>query len=173
MFQLKSLILCGLLLAACSARAATITVTNTNDSGAGSLRDAIAIAASGDTINFAIPSLPATITLSSTLSINKSLTVNGPGAAQLAISGANSVSVFLVTGGPTVAISGVTIENGSFNSAGGGIEVNGGTLTVTDSVFYNNQASIGGALSNLSGLVTVTGSTFSGNSAGFLGGGHC
>ncbi len=35
------------------AAAATLTVTNTNDSGAGSLRQAIADAASGDTIDFA------------------------------------------------------------------------------------------------------------------------
>ena len=36
-----------------TASAATITVTNTNDSGAGSLRQAIADASSGDTIDFA------------------------------------------------------------------------------------------------------------------------
>jgi hypothetical protein len=42
--------------------AATITVTNTNDSGPGSLRDAIANASSGDTINFSL-TYPATITL--------------------------------------------------------------------------------------------------------------
>ena len=34
-----------------SARATTITVTNTNDSGPGSLRDALAIANDGDTID--------------------------------------------------------------------------------------------------------------------------
>src|SRR5208282_4621490 len=49
-----------------SATAATIggtfTVTNTNDSGFGSLRDAMANAASGDTINFSL-AYPATITL--------------------------------------------------------------------------------------------------------------
>ena len=36
------------------ARADTITVTNTNDSGPGSLRQALADANSGDTINFAV-----------------------------------------------------------------------------------------------------------------------
>ena len=38
-----------------AAAANTLTVTNTNDSGAGSLRQAIADAASGDTINFNLP----------------------------------------------------------------------------------------------------------------------
>jgi hypothetical protein len=36
-------------------RAATVTVTNTNDSGAGSLREALSSASAGDTIAFAIP----------------------------------------------------------------------------------------------------------------------
>jgi len=36
------------------ARATTIIVTNTNDSGAGSLRQALAIANDGDTITFAV-----------------------------------------------------------------------------------------------------------------------
>ena len=40
------------LLAAPAAQAATLTVTNPNDSGAGSLRQAVADAAGGDTIEF-------------------------------------------------------------------------------------------------------------------------
>ena len=57
-------LLCGATIAAMQiAHAATITVTNTNDSGAGSLRDAIATANNGDTINFSVPA-NSTITLS-------------------------------------------------------------------------------------------------------------
>ena len=60
-------------------QAATHTVTNTNDSGAGSLREAIAAAASGDTITFN-PSLAGqTIALSTQLDINKILTIDGSG----------------------------------------------------------------------------------------------
>ncbi len=73
----------------------TITVTNTNDSGAGSLRNAIASASPGDTINFSL-TYPATITLASTLTISTSLTISGPGAANLAISGNNAVEVLVV-----------------------------------------------------------------------------
>ena len=57
----------------------TLTVTNTSDSGSGSLRDTIAAAAPGDTINFSL-AYPATITLSSTLWITKSVTISGPGS---------------------------------------------------------------------------------------------
>ncbi|MBV8730024.1 MAG: hypothetical protein JO336_09465, partial [Acidobacteriia bacterium] len=52
------------LLIATAAPAATITVTNVSDSGAGSLRAAIADARSGDTINFGL-AYPAIITLTS------------------------------------------------------------------------------------------------------------
>ena len=44
----------ALCLIALSTQAATITVTNTNDDGAGSLRQAIANANNGDTIHFGV-----------------------------------------------------------------------------------------------------------------------
>ncbi len=100
-----------------------ITVTNTNDSSAGSLRDAIATATSGDTINFNVP-YPATITLASTLSICNSqiLTISGPGTSQLAISGNNgAVQVFNKCSRANVTLSGLTIEKGSA-TIGGGID---------------------------------------------------
>ena len=66
----------------------TLTVLNTSDSGAGSLRDAIANSKSGDAIMFAHALNGQTINLTSgELAINKSLDIEGPGASQLAISG--------------------------------------------------------------------------------------
>src|SRR5438477_13189650 len=63
--------------------ATTRTVTNLNDSGPGSLRDAIAASGSGDTINFAVTG---TIVLTSaSLSVNHNLTIQGPGANSLTI----------------------------------------------------------------------------------------
>ena len=51
------------LLSALPVFGSTITVTSTNDSGPGSLQDAINNASSGDTIDFSL-TYPATITLS-------------------------------------------------------------------------------------------------------------
>jgi hypothetical protein len=66
-----------------SAYAATITVINTNDSGPGSLRQALAIANDGDTISFAVNG---TIGLTSGgLLINKNVTISGPGRDHLSI----------------------------------------------------------------------------------------
>ena len=70
---------------AMAAHAATVTVTNTNDSGAGSLRQALTIVNDGDTINFAVSG---TITLTSGgLPINKNITISGPGPDQLSVDG--------------------------------------------------------------------------------------
>lgn len=146
-----------------SVRAGTITVTSNSDSGPGSLRDAIAAAASGDTINFSLAVYPASITLTSgTLTINTSLTISGPGASNLAISGNNSVQVFSVPSGVTVTISGVTIESGT-SSAGGGIG-NSGTVTLTNSTVTGNFATdYGGGIFNYGGTLNITNSTLSGN----------
>src|SRR5512135_3501374 len=57
-------------------------VTTTGDSGPGSLRDTLALAASGDTITFSL-TLPATIALLSELPITQSVTIQGPGAGSL------------------------------------------------------------------------------------------
>ena len=62
------------------------TVTNNKDTGPGSLRRAIASAGAGDSIKFAL-TLPATISLSSTLVITQDVVVLGPGPDRLAVSG--------------------------------------------------------------------------------------
>src|ERR1700722_6330228 len=101
-----------------SARAATQTVTNLNDSGTGSLRTAITAAASGDTVVFQ-SGLNGTITLASVLpTISKNLTIQGPGASIITVSGANLYRVFNI-GSVVVNVSGITIANGSVASGNG------------------------------------------------------
>jgi len=128
---------------ASSGLAATLTVTNLNDSGAGSLRQAISNAAStGDEIVFA-PGVTGTITLASELFFTKSLTIAGPGAANLTVSGNNATRVFSVSSGE-ITISGLRIANGfttgnpNANLAGGGIYNSSARLTVRNCEIANN-----------------------------------
>ena len=175
--------------------ATIIPVTNTNDSGPGSLRQALVEANDGDTID--ATGVSGTITLTSgQLLVDKSVTINGAGAEVLALDG-NAISrVFEIVGGAkTVSISGLTIRNGqggngggienaatvtltimnstlSGNAAGlGGGVFNSGTLTIINSTFSNNMASQGGGIYNPgSGMLTITNSTFSSNAAPVAGG---
>ena len=151
-----------------------ITVANTADSGAGSLRRALIDVCPGGTIVFS-PTLnggnPATITLASMLEITQSLTISGPGASLLAVSGDNGSIVFNVNSGVNATIAGLTIRDGQAVS-GGGIN-NTGTLTVANSTISGNEASLmgGGIYNYTGGTVTVNNSTFSNNDARFRGGG--
>jgi hypothetical protein len=142
----------------------TLTVLNNLDSGAGSLRDTIAAAKSGDTIIFATSLGGQTITLTSDeLAINKSLDIEGPGADQLAVSGNDSWRVFDVSQGLTVTIAGLTITHGvgtgnlqdhSQGGGGGGGLLNGGSnVNLANDDFSDNQAVHGGAITNVAGSV--------------------
>ena len=138
--------------------AAIHTVTNTSDSGAGSLRQAIADAISGDTIDFSL-TYPAQITVSTRLDINKSLTIAGPGILQLRIfkTAANPDSVFLVNSQSiTVTIKDLTISGG-IASSGGGIDLKYGNLRLQNCRITDNFANSGGgvAVSNTASLTAV------------------
>jgi hypothetical protein len=166
-----ALILLMLVLAG-GATASAQVVTNSADSGPGTLRSAIANAASGAVITFEPGLSGATITLSNTLTINTNLTIDAsalPGGLQ--INGNDSVGIFDVTSNSTVFLNSLTITHGSAN-LGGGI-YNGGTLTLTNCTLSGNSAtnvSGGGGIFNY-GLLTLNQCTLSGNSAPQGGGG--
>jgi len=157
--------------------AATFTVMNTSDSGAGSFRQAISDSSSGDTINFNSSLNGQTITLTSgELLVNKNLTITGPGANQLAINGNAASRVFNISSGITVTIFGLTITNGNAGFGFGGGIYNQGTLTITNCTLSGNSATtgFGGGIANggIAGAsMRITNSTLSGNSAGLVGGG--
>ena len=144
----------------------TLTVTTTGDSGAGSLRQAIADAAPGDTIVFNAGLAGQTIVLSSSLSIAKALTIDGSGLiTPVAISGNNATRVFDISSGGIVTLSHLSIISGTTTGRGGAI-YNAGTLVVRDSTLAGNSASNrGGAIYNLLGKVTLQNSVLSDNSS--------
>jgi serine/threonine protein kinase len=167
-------------------------VTNRNDDGTGSLRWAINSAKEGSTITFA-SNVRGTIFLKSKdLAFSRSLTIEGPGASVLTISGGNSSNVVQVLDKISVTISGlsfknsdtgkrgisflyndgtltlrnVTISGNTSSGPGGGIEnENEKTLTLINSTVSNNSAQYGGGIYNYQGALTIINSTISGNKA--------
>lgn len=175
-----------------------LTVTSTRDDGPGSLRQAIANAAPGDRINFALR-LPATIVLSKTLVITNDLAVLGPGPECLTVMRSPAphtpnFRVFQVDDG-AVTLAGMSIRNGSAFSGTnihdnvGGAILNRSTLTVSNCVITGNMAlttdwgtnvnpsvSLGfgaGIFSDTGSELMLVNSTISGNQASAAGGGIC
>ena len=137
----------------------TITVTNLNDSGTGSLRDAISDAnadsLAADSIVFA-PGLAGTITLTSgVLTIANSMTITGPAGNGIVISGNNVSQDFTVNGsGLTISIYDLDITGGTA-SYGGGVFTGVNTITLNTDWIHDNQAYDGGGI-GLAGGATVT-----------------
>ncbi|MGI8854284.1 MAG: choice-of-anchor Q domain-containing protein [Thermomicrobiales bacterium] len=149
------------------------TATNcTNFLLACTLRDALNAAASGDTVSLPPGNVNVYVLVltNGSLTIAKDVTIQGGGL--LTVDGGGAVPVFTVSGGVTVSIGGLIIENGNAgNGVGGGID-NLGTLTVTQSVLQNNSApnGSGGGISN-GGALTLTDCIIRNNLAGVSGGG--
>jgi len=165
-----------------------ITVTTPSDSGDGSLRWAVEQAnqlEGPDTITFDpdvfFPGMTIVLT-SGQLSLTDTTgttTIDGSGAS-VTVYGTNSTRVLTVGAGVSAEISGLTITGGhavyngsDYDTGNGGGIYNFGDLTVSGSIFTNNNAyHEGGGIYNAEGAhLTVTGDTnFSRNSADFGGG---
>jgi hypothetical protein len=167
--------------AAGSAQAA-ITVANANDSGAGSLRQALAEAPPGETI--VVPAGTYTLT-SEPLNVLKSVTISGHGSTDTTIRSAGPFRVFTITGPLDATISGVTIRDGNVTSGaafGAGIFCIQGNLALRDAVLTNNTVNANGSAGNTGGVVegaavwvaegnlSMTDSRVTGNTATTVGG---
>jgi predicted outer membrane repeat protein len=175
------------------ARAANLTVLNLNDSGLGSLRDAILTAnglGGNDTIAF-IGGLIGTINLATSLpSISDGLTVNGPGAGAITINACATCWILDIPAA-TVNVNNLTLRGAGLgavrtagtvgldsvviqNNSGGGVIQFGGAVSVTNSTVSGNTvaaATDGAGISVHGGGLTVTTSTFTGNTTAGRGGG--
>jgi len=147
-------------------------VTHTNDTGPGSLRQAVLDAASNpgaDTIVFA-SGFTGTINLASTITLDSDVTLDAPGGVTVAGNNTN-FRVFNVNAGVTATLSGFTVTGGKGDQ--GGALQNNGTLTLTGMTFTSNHATLnGGAIFNTSGnTVTMTGCLIGSNTTAGAGGG--
>jgi len=183
--------LIGALSAIAPASSATFNVTSLKDDGGSSeLRWAItqANAVPGSTISFA-NGLSGTATLTSALpTIKAGMTIQGPGAALIAIDGDKKYCPFTLDApGSQIKLSGLTIrhsEGGAImdlngvlsligcaltenNSHGGGaLNCNGNTVSLTNCVLTQNNGNTsygGGAIYDYTGDVTLVNCTLSGN----------
>jgi hypothetical protein len=147
-----------------------LTVMNNLDSGAGSLRSTIAAANSGDEIVFDKSVHSITLT-SGEIAFSKNLDIQGPGNANLTISGNNNSRVFDISGSSTsVQINDLTIANGvakgvtvtgtlGAGTLGGGILDNQAQLLLSNVIVTNCQAS--GFIGGGGGVASILGANLS------------
>jgi len=162
------------------AGADTYTVTNLNDTGAGSLRQAISDANSrsgADTIVFA-PGIKGTIPLLTALpTLSDDIEIDGPGANLLTVDRAVTTALdfrfFLIDGagsGPTVTLSGLTLSNGVGVGGGGAVKNVHGNVTLRNCALTFNQADfMGGGIFN-AGTMTLVACTLQDNQVGGIAG---
>ena len=162
------------------AYAATRTVTNTNDSGAGSLRDTLASADPADTIDFDASLAGATIHLASPITLSQDVTIDGSAlSVPITISGdsdsdgVGDVTIFMIDSGVTVILNSLVLTRGNAVNDSGGAISNNGTLTINNSTLIENHAQdssySGGAIYS-SNALTVNNSNFLNNTAPYGGG---
>ncbi len=161
---------------------ATITVTNSNDTGAGSLRQALSDSVTGDIVTF---NSAMTVNLNSQLVITKNLTVDGDlnndGVADVTLSGQYKTQVLKVNSGVTATLDGLVITQGlaagqggnagsdGTAAMGGGI-VNAGNLTLNNVTVTSNAASGGGGGGGVNGGTVGGGGGGGGGLGGQVGG---
>jgi hypothetical protein len=174
-----------LLGAACQLSAATFTVTNTNNSGPGSLRQALTDSnntAGSDTIVFdpAVFSTQQTIQLANAIQIfpatGDSITIAGPGAHLLTIRGNGvddgSGQIFNRVGVPhALSLSGMTLTNAGGSAVSNNFSGAQFSLTVTNVAFVANKNGFGGGGISNAAALTVTNCTFTDNVTSPSGGG--
>ena len=128
----------------------TFTVTNSNDSGAGSLRDAVASASAGDIIVFggATNGVPIMLT-SGEIDITVPLSIIGNDTTNTVISGMGSSRIFDLLGTGTTVLRRVKLMMGNAGTTGVGAAINtnaGANVEVYSSAIANNTAAGGAGL---------------------------
>src|SRR6516225_1657417 len=133
---------------------AVFTVTNLADAGPGSLRAAVAAANTApgaDTVRFAL-GLHGTIALGGEIAVTSDVTIAGPGANVITVSGKNATRVFDVPATAAVTIANLTIADG---------RATGDTMASP----LGFPATLGGGILNAGGRLTLDGVTMTGNQA--------
>ena len=126
-------------------------VTDTVDSGPGSLRADIQMSNAtpgANTITFGVTGVISLTT--GQLDISNDLTITGPGAGSLTVSGDDLSRVFKIDAGKTVSISGLTISTGRATAGTAGVDGSGSTAATN-----GGPGDDGGGIYNLGSLTLL------------------
>ena len=153
---------------------AVLVVTTNADSGVGSLRAEVNTANNGDTINFAAALKYQTITLTTgQITLNKSITIDAQ-TNNITISGGDSSRIFYnPTVSLTETINNLILTKRLVTNGGqSGAIYDLATLTLTNDTFYYNNASVNcGAVNQRGGTLTVSNGMFNDNQSNSTTGG--
>lgn len=116
-----------------------VVVTNCQDSGNGSLRQAVQSGPPGDPIDLTQLSCSQISLTSGRIDVNRNLLIQGPGPDLLAIDGTHSDRVFNQNGPYTLALYGLKLQHGYASSIGGGCVYSKGPLLLKDTVITSCQ----------------------------------
>jgi len=155
-----------------------ISVTSTNDSGIGSLRQALSEISARGTISFEIPGIDS-IQLDSQLVVDRSVTILGPTDSEISLLGGDTSRIMQINSHLDVSISDLTFKNGNeVGKPGGAIltentgsNLENGSLTISNTNFMNNNAIDGGGLYISNTQLTLESCNILNNTAQFGGGG--
>ena len=174
--------LANILTLSIAASAATFTVTKAANSNDGtcdadcSIREAVAAANNGDTVNFSPSLIGQTFTLGGTeIEVFDDITIDGDidGVNVAQISGGNTSRHFFIHPGADVRFRNMTLVSGNgdganFSGSGGAIHAeSGGTVDIDRLSFRSNSAVESGAIRlNGPGTHRITNSSMTNNTAG-------
>ena len=160
------ILLFSTLFIATSVFATKIEITSSADNGPGSLRDAVSIAESGDTLIFDEATSASMINLSSgVIALDKDLVISSINFTKVQINANSTSRIFRITNGSTVSLWGVILMNGSSVDNGGAIMIEPSSSLNLYSSSINNSAAAGDMATNGGGAIYNGGSLFiSGNS---------
>jgi hypothetical protein len=168
----------GLLFATRIAHAASFSVSDCSTYGTSSqagtlakaLADATASSDASDTITFACDTSGAGLVFPSAYAVTKSLTLDGTGHS-VTLNGNDTTRFFTVSATGKLTLIHLTLTHGFGDTPGGAMQVNGGSLIITNSTLSDNVDNDptsfvlrgGGAIAVLGGSLNIAGSTFTHN----------
>jgi hypothetical protein len=116
-----------------------VVVTSCQDSGAGTLRDAVQNGPPGDPIDLTQLTCGQISLTTGRIDVNRDLLIQGPGPDLLAIDGTHSDRVFNQNGDFTLALYGLKLQHGYSNGFGGGCVYSKGPLLLNNTVITSCQ----------------------------------